>query len=88
MKANSGKCDFICSTNNKVNVIIENLKKQKKTTVHAKSCHCVKSVQMRSYFWSYFPVFGLTTEIYCPNAGKYGPEITPYLDAFHAVLPC
>ena len=30
MKANSGKCDFICSTNNKVNVIIENLKKQKK----------------------------------------------------------
>ena len=27
----------------------------------------------------YFPVFGL-------NTGKYGPEITPYLDAFHAVL--
>ena len=26
----------------------------------------------------YFPVFGL-------NAGKYGPEITPYLDTFHAV---
>ena len=21
-----------------------------------------------------------------PNAGKYGPEITPYLDNFHAVL--
>ena len=20
-----------------------------------------------------------------PNTGKYGPEITPYLDAFHAV---
>ena len=20
-----------------------------------------------------------------PNAGKYGPEITPYLDTFHAV---
>ena len=29
MKANSGKCDFICSTNNKVNVIIENQKKKK-----------------------------------------------------------
>ena len=28
---------------------------------------------------SYFPVFGL-------NAGKYGPEITPYLDSFHAVF--
>ena len=27
----------------------------------------------------YFPVFGL-------NAGKYGPEKTPYLDTFHAVI--
>ena len=27
----------------------------------------------------YFPVFGL-------NTGKYGPEETPYLDNFHAVL--
>ena len=26
----------------------------------------------------YFPVFGL-------NTGKYGPEITTYLDTFHAV---
>ena len=26
----------------------------------------------------YFPVFGL-------NTGRYGPEITPYLDTFHAV---
>ena len=26
----------------------------------------------------YFPVFGL-------NTGKYGPEITPCLDTFHAV---
>ena len=26
----------------------------------------------------HFPVFGL-------NTGKYGPEITPYLDTFHAV---
>ena len=26
----------------------------------------------------YFPVLGL-------NTGKYGPEITPYLDPFHAV---
>ena len=26
----------------------------------------------------YFPVFGL-------NTGKYGPEITPYLDTFQAV---
>ena len=27
----------------------------------------------------YFPVFGL-------NAGKYGPEVTPYLHTFHAFL--
>ena len=27
---------------------------------------------------SYFPVFS-------PNTGKYGPEITPYLDTFHEV---
>ena len=26
----------------------------------------------------YFPVFS-------PNTGKYGPEITPYSDTFHAV---
>ena len=37
--------------------------------------HCVKSVQIWSYFWS---VFNL-------NTGKYGPEITSYLDTFHAV---
>ena len=38
----------------------------------------------------YFPVLGLNTEIYgvnfIPNRGKYGPEITPYLDTFHAVI--
>ena len=22
----------------------------------------------------------------CPNTGKYGPEITPHLDTFHALL--
>ena len=30
---------------------------------------------------TYFPVFS-------PNTGKYGPEITPYLDTFHAVRIC
>ena len=30
-------------------------------------------------FGPYLPVFGL-------NTGKYGPEITLYLDTFHAVL--
>ena len=27
----------------------------------------------------YFPVFS-------PNTGKYGPEITPYLGTFHAMI--
>ena len=37
---------------------------------------CVKSVQIRSYFWS----------VLSPNAGEYGPEITSYLDTFRTVL--
>ena len=48
----------------------------------------------------YFRVFGLNTErygvseyrryrrygVFSPNAGKYGPEKTLYLDTFHAVI--
>ena len=37
--------------------------------------HCVKSVQVRSFFWS----------VFSPNTKKYGPEITLYLNTFHAV---
>ena len=34
----------------------------------------------------YFPAFGLNTETeFGPNAGKYGPEKSLYLDTFHAV---
>ena len=46
---------------------------------HYSTLHCVKRVQKRSYYWSVFPC------IRTPNTGKYGPEITPYLDTFHAV---
>ena len=28
---------------------------------------------------------GLNFPVFSPNAGKYGPEKTPYLDTFHAV---
>ena len=38
------------------------------------SAHCVKSVQIRSYFWS----------VFSPNTGIYGAEITPYLDTSQA----
>ena len=39
----------------------------------------------------YFPLFKLNAEIYgvnlfTPNTRKYGPEKTPYLDTFHAVI--
>ena len=34
---------------------------------------------MRSFLWSVFSAFS-------PNAGKYGPEKTPYLTTFHAVI--
>ena len=54
----------------------------------AKHEHCVKSVQILSFFWSVFS--RILTEygylsVFSPNAGKYGPEITPYLDTFQAV---
>ena len=41
--------------------------------------YCVKSVHYGIIFGPYFPVFGL-------NTGEYGPEITPYLDTFHAMF--
>ena len=49
----------------------------------------------KSFSGRYFPVFALNTEIYSVNLrikseyrniGKYGPEKTPYLDSFHAVI--
>ena len=54
--------------------------------------HCVKSVQIRSFFWSIFSF--IRTEygeirsivsVFSPNTGKYGAEKTPYLVTFHAV---
>ena len=43
---------------------------------HENFVHCVKSVQIRSYFW---PVFScIRTE--------YGPKINPYLDTFQAAM--
>ena len=47
--------------------------------------HCVKSVQMGGFFWSVFSLIW-TFPSFSPNAGKYGPEKTPYLDTFHAVF--
>ena len=53
-----------------------------------RNSHGVKSVQIRTNFWSVF--FRIRRDmkdlsVFSPNAGKYGPEITPYLDTFQAV---
>ena len=54
---------------------------------------CVKRVQIWSLFWSVFSRIWTRirkdTEylsVFSPNAGKYGPEKTPYLDTFHTTL--
>ena len=47
--------------------------------------HCVKSVQIRSCFWSGFSRIRTEYGENTTNAGKYGPEITPYLDTFQVV---
>ena len=54
--------------------------------------HCVKSVQIRDNFWSVFSRIRAEyvrdtkyLSVFSPNAGKHGPEITPYLDTFHKV---
>ena len=55
------------------------MSKSQSFTKHAAlryNIHCMKSVQIRSYFWFVFSL----------NAGKYGPQITLHLDTFHAVI--
>ena len=46
------------------------------TTIVVIEIRCVKSVQIRNYFWY----------VLSPNTGKYRPEITPHLDTFQAVI--
>ena len=43
------------------------------------TCPAWKASKYGVFSGPYFPVFN-------PNTGKYGPEITPYLDTFHAVM--
>ena len=70
---------------------------EERTILHSKFyadyeyTHCVKSVQIRSFFWFVFSrirtEYGeiLYLSVFSQNAGKYGPEKTLYLDNFHAV---
>ena len=45
-----------------------------------------KCINTEFFSSPYFPVYGLTVFVFSPNTGKYGPEKTPYLDTFHAVV--
>ena len=55
----------------------------------------MRSVQVRSFFWSVFSRIGTKYEdlrspvgikdLFGPNKGKYGPEKSLYLDIFHTV---
>ena len=48
--------------------------------------HCVKSVQISSFFWSVSSRIWIYLSVFSSNAGKYGPGKTLYLDTFHTVL--
>ena len=49
--------------------------------------YCVKSFQIRSYFWSVFSCIRTDwIRILSPKTGKYGAEITSHLDTYHAVF--
>ena len=47
--------------------------------------HCMKSVQIRTFFLSVFSCIRTEYGDLIKKTDKYGPEITPYLDTFHAV---
>ena len=46
--------------------------------------HCVKSIEIRSFFWSAFSRSTPYLSVFSSNAGKHGPDKTPYFDTFHA----
>ena len=51
---------------------------QIKTLLVDSKNHCMKSVLSQSFSGPYFPAFGLNTERYCPNSGKYRPKNSEY----------
>ena len=54
----------------------------------AKRCIIGETIQLFTA-WKvskYGVISGLYLPVFNPNTGKYGPEITPHLDTFHALL--
>ena len=67
------------------------VKYQQTTTLDCWSflIHSLKSVRIRSFFWSVFSCIRseyVYLSVFSLNAGKNGPEKTPYLDTFHVVI--
>ena len=52
--------------------------------VHAKVQSCIKKCYFLHHRFSQF--LKELYNLHCVNVSKYGPEKTPYLDTFHAVL--
>ena len=46
--------------------------------------HCVKVVQIRSFFWYVFSCIQSQISVFSPNTGKYGTEKTLHLNSFQA----
>ena len=60
-----------------------------KSPLRAKTCTAWKVSKYGVITGPHFSVFGLNTpylSVFSPNTEKYGPEITPYLDIFHAMM--
>ena len=58
-----------------------------KTVMKVSICHCVKSFQIRSYFWSLYPVFGhFSRSVYSGYDGKvswsFGNDLASYIVIF------
>ena len=45
-----------------------------------------KCPNMELFLVRIFPYSDSYLSVFSPDAGKYGPEITPHLDTFHAVV--
>ena len=58
-----------------------------KTVIKVSICHCVKSFQIRSYFWSLYPVFGhisrsLSSGYDGKVSWKFGNDLASYIVIF------
>ena len=73
---------FISSIQNKSSKFsLYPFQKTTRIMILLKTCTMWKVSKYRVFYGAYFYVFGLN-KVFIPNAGKYGPEKTPYFDFF------